>query len=155
MERLNRGATYSRPLVLYARDVVEKDFLSLTADSTVVEAARAMKAQRRGFVLAGSPADPQGLVTEWDILSKVVAEGLDPEKATLGQVMTTELLSIDAGAGLAAVSQLMAEHGVRRLLVKDGGHIIGYITSRIMMARMNDYVDKVSTQISRLQAPWF
>jgi signal-transduction protein with cAMP-binding, CBS, and nucleotidyltransferase domain len=142
-------------MVLYARDIVEKEFLSLTAESTIVEAAKAMKARRRGFVLVGSPADPQGLVTEWDVLSKVVAEGLDPQKVTLGQVMTKELLSIDAGAGLALVSQMMTEHGVRRLLVKEGDQVIGFITSRIMMARMNEYVDKVSTQISRLQAPWF
>ncbi|MDG6916143.1 MAG: CBS domain-containing protein [Nitrososphaerota archaeon] len=142
-------------MVLYARDIVEKEFLSLTAESTIVEAAKAMKVRRRGFVLVGSPADPQGLVTEWDVLSKVVAEGLDPQKVTLGQVMTKELLSIDAGAGLALVSQMMTEHGVRRLLVKEGDQVIGFITSRIMMARMNEYVDKVSTQISRLQAPWF
>ncbi len=142
-------------MVLYARDIVEKEFLSLTAESTVVEAARAMKARKRGFVLVGTPAAPLGLVTEWDILSKVVAEGLDPEKSTLGQLMSTELLSVDGGAGLAAVSQLMSENGVRRLLVREEGKVIGYITSRTMLARMNDYVDKVSSQISRLQAPWF
>ncbi|MDG6955269.1 MAG: CBS domain-containing protein [Nitrososphaerota archaeon] len=142
-------------MVLYAKDIVEKEFLSLTPESTIVEAAKAMKARRRGFVLVGTPADPQGLVTEWDVLSKVVAEGLDPQKVTLGQVMTKELLSIDAGAGLSMVSQMMTEHGVRRLLVKEGDQVIGFITSRIMMAHMNEYVDKVSTQISRLQAPWF
>lgn len=142
-------------MVLYARDIVEKEFLSLTEGSTVMDAAKAMKARKRGFVLVGSAASPRGIVTEWDILSKVVSEGLDPVKVTLGDVMTRDLLSIDGGAGLAAVSQLMSEHGVRRLLVKEEGEVIGFITSRTMLARMNDYVDKVSSQISRLQAPWF
>jgi CBS domain-containing protein len=134
---------------------VEKEFLSLTEESTVMDAAKAMKARKRGFVLVGSAASPRGIVTEWDILSKVVSEGLDPVKVTLGDVMTRDLLSIDGGAGLAAVSQLMSEHGVRRLLVKEHDQVIGYITSRTMLARMNDYVDKVSSQISLLQAPWF
>ncbi len=142
-------------MVLYARDIVEKEFLSLTEESTVMDAAKAMKARKRGFVLVGSAASPRGIVTEWDILSKVVSEGLDPVKVTLGDVMTRDLLSIDGGAGLAAVSQLMSEHGVRRLLVKEHDQVIGYITSRTMLARMNDYVDKVSSQISMLQAPWF
>ncbi|MDG6920543.1 MAG: CBS domain-containing protein [Nitrososphaerota archaeon] len=142
-------------MVLYARDIVEKEFLSLTEESTVLDAAKSMKSKRRGFVLVGPPASPRGIVTEWDVLSKVVAEGLDPQKVTLGEVMTRELLSIEGGAGLAAVSQLMTEHGVRRLLVKEEGEVIGFITSRTMLARMNDYVDKVSSQISRLQAPWF
>lgn len=144
-----------KTMVLYARDIVEKDFLSLTADSTVQEGAKAMKEKKRGFAIVGTPNEPQGIVTEWDILSKVVAEGRDPRTVTMAEIMSTGLLSIDAGAGLASVSQLMSERGVRRLLVKDGDKVVGYITSKTMLARMNEYVDKVSAQISRLQTPWF
>lgn len=142
-------------MVLYARDIVEKDFLSISATSSVLEGAKAMKNSRRGFAVIGTPDGPQGLVTEWDIVSKVVAEGWDPQKVTMGEIMSTDLLSIDAGAGISAVSQLMTERGVRRLLVKDGDQVIGFITSKTMLARMNEYVDKVSSQISRLQTPWF
>ena len=142
-------------MVLFARDIVEKDFLSLSADTSVYEAARKMKEAKRGFAIIGTTADPNGVITEWDILSKVVAEGRDPGKVTLKDIMSTDLLTIDAGAGLSAVSQLMSQKGVRRLLVKDGDQVVGFITSRTMLARMNDYVDKVSAQISRLQTPWF
>jgi signal-transduction protein with cAMP-binding, CBS, and nucleotidyltransferase domain len=142
-------------MVLYAKDIVEKDFLSLSAGSSVLEAAKAMKSTRHGFAIIGTTDDPQGIVTEWDILAKVVAEGQDPQKVTLGEIMSKDLLSVQGGTGLAEVSQLMSERGVRRLLVKDGGKVIGFITSKTMLARMNDYVDKVSSQISRLQTPWF
>ena len=142
-------------MVLYARDIVEKDFLSISANSTVLEGAKAMAERKRGFAIIGTPASPQGIVTEWDILSKVVAAGWDPQRVTMAEIMTTDLLSIDSGAPLSAVSQLMSERGVRRLLVKDGANVVGFITSKTMLARMNEYVDKVSTQISRLQAPWF
>lgn len=142
-------------MVLYARDIVEKDFLSLSVNTTIVEGAKAMKNSKHGFAIVGTPAGPEGIVTEWDIVAKVVAEGRDPAKVTLGDVMSTELLSVEAGAGLSSVSQIMTERGVRRLLVKDGNHVIGFITSKTMLARMNEYVDKVSSQISRLQTPWF
>jgi signal-transduction protein with cAMP-binding, CBS, and nucleotidyltransferase domain len=142
-------------MVLYARDIVEKDFLSLSASSTVLEGAKAMKSSRHGFAIIGTPANPQGIVTEWDIVAKVVAEGWDPQKVTMGEIISGELLSIDAGAGLAEVSQLMTERGVRRLLVKDGNQVVGFVTSKTMLARMNEYVDKISAQISRLQTPWF
>ena len=142
-------------MVLYARDIVEKDFLTISADSTVLEGAKAMKGSRRGFALVGTPTKPLGIVTEWDDVCKVVSEGWDPQKVTMGEIMTTDLLSIDAGAALSAVSQLMSEKGVRRLLVKDDNQVIGFITSRTMLARMNDYVDKISAQISRLQTPLF
>jgi len=141
-------------MVLYARDIVEKDFLSISGTSSVLEGARAMKDSRHGFAIIGTPADPQGVVTEWDIISKVVSEGQDPRSVTMGEVMTKNLLTIDASTPLSAVSQIMTEKGVRRLLVKDGNQVIGFITGKTMLARMNEYVDKISTQISRLQTPW-
>ena len=112
-----------------------------------------MKQSRHGFAIIGTPDEPQGIVTEWDLVSKVLAEGWDPQKVTMGEVMTTDLLTIDGGKGISEVSSLMSERGVRRLLVKDGDHVIGFITSKTILARMNEYVDKISSQISRLQTP--
>ena len=141
-------------MVLYARDIVEKDFLSLPGSSSVLEGARAMKDSRHGFVIIGDPTDPKGVVTEWDIVSKVVSEGRDPHSVTLEEVMTKELYSIDVSTPLSVVSQIMTEKGVRRLPVKEGDKIVGFITSKTMLARINEYVDKISAQISRLQTPW-
>ncbi len=142
-------------MVLYAKDIVEKDFLSLSAGTSVLEGARAMKGSRHGFAVIGDPSHPDGIVTEWDILSKVVAQGRDIGRVTLGEIMSTDLISVDAGTGISAVSQIMTEKGVRRLLVKEGEQVVGFITAKTVLARLNDYVDKVSSQISRLQAPWF
>jgi len=141
-------------MVLYARDIVEKDFLSISGTSTVLEGAKEMKNSRHGFAIIGTPANPQGMVTEWDIISKVVSEGRDPRSVTMEEVMTKEILSIDSSTPLSVVSQIMTEKGVRRLLVKEGDQVVGFITSKTMLARMNDYVDKISAQISRLQTPW-
>jgi CBS domain-containing protein len=142
-------------MVLYAKDIVEVEFLSLPASVTVSDAAKKMRDARRGFVVIGDAKNPEGVVTEWDVLAKVVAEGGDPGKMTLGEIMSKEIVAVDADLGLAAVAALMSEKGIRRLLVKKGGEVVGVITSRTMLARMNDYVDKVSSQISRLQTPWF
>lgn len=142
-------------MVLYARDIVESDFLTLSSLDSVLEGARAMKKARHGYAVVGSMEKPEGMVTEWDILSKVVAEGKDPAKISLGDIMSRELIFVDGGTGLSAVSQIMTEKGIRRLLVEEKGKVTGVITSKTMMARMSEYVDKVSTQISRLQAPGF
>ena len=140
-------------MVLYARDILQKDFLTISAESSVFEGAKAMRGTKHGFALVGTPAEPEGIVTEWDIVCKVVSEGRDPQRISMGEIMTKDLLSLEGSAPLSTVSQLMTEKGVRRLLVKEGNQVIGYITSKTMLARMNDYVDKISAQISRLQTP--
>jgi CBS domain-containing protein len=142
-------------MVLYAKDILEKDFISLTAGTSVFEAAKAMKGSKHGFAVIGVPSHPEGIVTEWDLLSKVMAEGLDTRKVTVGEIMTKNLISVDEGTGISAVSQLMAEKGIRRLLVKRGDEVVGFITSKTVLANLEEYVDKVSSQISRLQAPGF
>ena len=141
-------------MVLYARDIVERDILTLAADTSVLEGAKAMKNSKHGYAVIGPRDRPQGIVTEWDILSQVVAEGRDPQKVTMGEVMSKDLIFVDGKAGLSAVSQIMTQKGIRRLLVEEKGAVLGIITAKEMMARMNEYVDKVSSQISRLQEPW-
>ncbi len=143
-------------MVLYAKDILEKDFLSVTAGTSVLEAARAMREGRHGFVVV-STADgkPEGIATEWDFLARVIAEDRDPEALRIEEIMTRHLVSVDANAGIDAVSQLMVEHGTRRVLVVKDGTILGVIEAKTIMARMKAYVDRISAQIARSQTPMF
>jgi CBS domain-containing protein len=141
-------------MVLVAKDIVEKDFLSLNRDLTVLEAAKLMKSSRHGFaVILDEKGNPEGIVTEWDYLSKVIGEGKDAMQLKLGEIMSTNLVTVKGGDGLDEVAQVMAERGIRRVLVTQGGKVIGVITARTMLTRMKEYVDRVSSQIARLQMP--
>jgi signal-transduction protein with cAMP-binding, CBS, and nucleotidyltransferase domain len=141
-------------MVLVAKDIVEKEFLSLSRDTTALEGARQMKAKRHGYaIIASSTGSPEGIVTEWDYLSKIVAEGRDPSHVRLGDIMTSDLVSVDANVGLDQVAELMAHKGIRRVLVLKDRKVIGVITAAIMLSRLKEYVDKVSSTIARLQSP--
>jgi CBS domain-containing protein len=138
-------------MVLVAKDILEKDFLSMPEDTSLFQAAQQMKTSRHGFVIVtDKERKPVGVVTEWDIVSKVVAEAKDPKKVRLGQLMTRDLITVAPEVGIDELSQFMATKGVRRLLVVDDGEVLGVITSRTVLARLKDYVDKVSAQIARL-----
>jgi len=141
-------------MVLVAKDIVEKEFLSLSSETTALEAARQMKAKKHGYaIVASSAGSPEGIVTEWDYLSKIVAEGRDPSHVKLGDIMTSDLVSVDANVGLDQVAELMAHRGIRRILVLKDRKVIGVITAGIMLSRLKEYVDKVSSTIARLQSP--
>ncbi len=143
-------------MVLVAKDIVEKDFLSLQPDTSALEAARQMKAKRHGFaIIASHTGSPEGIVTEWDYLSKIIAEGRDPSRVKLAEIMTRDLVSVDANEGLDQVAQLMAQKGIRRVLVLKDHKVLGVITASIMLSRLKEYIDHISSQIARLQAPMF
>ena len=141
-------------MVLVAKDIVEKDFLSMRRDTTALQGAKQMQSNRHGFVVV-TTADgrPEGIVTEWDYVSKIVAAEKDPARVKLEEIMSVTLVTVKADEDLDEVAQLMAGKGIRRVLVTQDGKILGTITARTMLTRLKDYIDSISTQIARLQVP--
>lgn len=143
-------------MVLFAKDVVEKDFLTFHRDANALDVAKRMKESNHGFaVIVDADGEPEGIVTEWDYMSKLVAEGKDPANVRTEEIMTLGLVSVKANDGLDYVAQLMSEKGIRRLVVLHEGKVIGVVTARMMLTRLKEYVDRISTQIARLQTPKF
>jgi CBS domain-containing protein len=143
-------------MVLSAKDILEREFLTLGPETNGLEASKLMIRQRHGFVVVVSAdGKPEGIVSEWDYLSKITAQEKDPSKVRLSDIMSRDLVSVDASEGLEHVAQLMADRGIRRLLVVQNGKVIGVITAKTILERLREYVNKVSTQIARLQSPPF
>ncbi len=141
---------------MFARDILDPDFISLKGDVSALEAAREMKDRRHGFVIVMSPdSKPEGIVTEWDLLSKITAEGKDPSNVLLRDVMSTGLITVRESDGVDEVAKLMAEREIRRVLVMRDGKIVGIITAKQILARLEDYINTISTQIARLHTQAF
>src|SRR5260370_12390393 len=143
-------------MVLVAKDIVEKDFLSLSRNPSALEAVRQMKTKSHGFVIiASSNGVPEGIVTEWDFLAKITAEGKDPGEAKLGDIMTSNLVSVDGNEGIDQVAQIMTQKGIRRVLVISDHKVLVVITAKTILSRLREYIDRISSQIARLQSPMY
>ena len=141
-------------MTFHAKDLAEKDFVNLPREASVLEAARAMRARKHGYVVVLSrDGVPEGIATEWDFLDKVVAEGRDPSTTKLEEIMSTDLVAVKAGDAFEDVTQLMVQKGIRRVLVLDGGKVLGIITAKTILSRLKDYVDRISSQIAKMQSP--
>jgi CBS domain-containing protein len=140
-------------MVLYAKDIVETDFLSMEGSANALEAAKLMKERKHGFVVIIAEGRPIGIATEWDYLSKIVAMGKSPDKVLLKDIMSQNVFSVKASDGIDYVSKLMAERGIRRVLVLDKDKVVGVITAKTVLARLEDYINSVSAQIARLNSP--
>ncbi len=143
-------------MVLYAKDIVEKDFVSMPRDMNALAAARTMRERRHGYVIVASPeGQPEGIVTEWDYLAKVVAEGRDASTMRLTDLMSGNLVSVSADDGIERVAEIMTQKGIRRVLVVKDSKVLGIIEAKQILAKLKDYVDRISAQIARAQTPMF
>ena len=141
-------------MVLTAKDILEKDFISMRAATSAFEAAKLMKSHHHGFVVVtDETGKPVGVVTEWDYMSKVTAEGKDPQNLTLRDLMSTDIVWVKSDTDMDSIAQTMSDKGIRRLLVMKDGRVIGVITSRTVLTRLREYIDRISSQIARLQSP--
>lgn len=108
---------------------------SVDRDRTVIEAAREMNRRRIGSLVVLEGKNVVGIFTERDILVRVVAEGRDPTRVTVGEVMTTPVVSCEPATDLAECKTIVTTRRIRHIPVIRGGELIGIITSGDIMAR--------------------
>ncbi len=128
---------------------VHKKVVMLDANATIEKAAKTMRDEQIGSILVSEKGEVAGIVTERDILYKVVAGGKDPTKLKLKDVMSTPLISIDANAKVKDAIALMAKKEIRRLIVKEGKDVIGVISQRAVIGD----VHKADVSIAEIDVP--
>ncbi len=109
-------------------DLMTRHVEFIPGDAPVREAAELMGELDVGALPVGSPEDVLGVVTDRDILYRVVAEGLGPDLA-VREVASRPVIGCGAEDTLQAAMDLMAAHSIRRLAVRDAeGRVVGWIT---------------------------
>lgn len=113
------------------RDVVRsKEVVHLKGDTSVHEAARLIREHNIGSVLVMDGERLDGIVTVADMAYRVVAEGLDPDKTILAEVMTANPDTISRDSAAIEALRMMQDGGYRHLPVVDGDKVIGVVSRR-------------------------
>ena len=99
------------------------------ADDAVRDAAKLMRDKQVGSVIVSETnGEPIGILTEWDLLTRVVAAGRDIERTTVREIMSTPLLKADSSMNLQDATRMMINRGIRRLAVTEEGVLVGTLT---------------------------
>ncbi len=111
---------------------------TITPEKTIREAAKIMAKQRVGaLVVVNENNEPLGIITERDILDKVVAKSINPDEVLVKKIMSKKLYTLSPKAPIIEATKLMKKHGCRRVLIVEDNKIKGILTSR-------DLIDLIS-----------
>jgi CBS domain-containing protein len=134
--------------------IAEKNYVALSEDTLVGEAAKVMRGKDVLSILVTTSKnsnEPIGIVTERDILYRVVAENKDPFKVTLKNVMSSPLITIAEEESVRDAILLMRSKHIRRLVVKKPGgsnNITGIITLMSIVGNVpSDKVDLAEVEL--------
>jgi len=110
-----------------------QDLLKMPADASVVDASRQMNDRQVGAVLVCEGDELLGIVTEKDVVDRVVGAGLVPASTILAHVMTPDPVAIAIDDTTMQAIFAMRDHSTRHLLVKDGSDIVGVVSVRDLL----------------------
>ncbi len=111
---------------------------SVPSDVTVCEAVQEMNRDKVGAVVVLEDGRLVGIFTERDVLVRVVAAGLNPEKTPIKQVMTRDPITVESATTIDQVMTLFTDKRFRHLPVVDQGRLVGLISSGDILRRMVD-----------------
>ena len=119
------------------RDVLARkgnSVVSITADKSVLEAARLMNEQGIGGLVVVEDEELVGVFTERDVLRRVVAERRDPEQTKVSEVMTSNVITCSPGTTLEECRAVMTGKRVRHLPVTGDAGLVGIVTIGDLLA---------------------
>jgi CBS domain-containing protein len=116
------------------RDIVhERELFYVEETQNVTEVAQKMADLRVGAILVLNGDELSGVFSERDLMKRVVLERRDPDRTPVGQVMSTDLATIDEMASLECAMEAMQAHNCRHLPVTRDGHVISFLSMRDLM----------------------
>ena len=114
--------------LLTIKDVMVTDLVTVTADLNVKEAVKVMNDFEIGCLIVVEDGKAVGILTERDVLKRVVEKGKDPEKILVKDVMSKPLIVVNPEMGLEEAIETMFKNKIKKLPVVKDGKLVGLVT---------------------------
>jgi len=119
---------------MIVKEIMQKDVEKAGPETTVSEAAAKMTEKEIGYIIIVKESKLLGIITEDDIIRKVVGEGKHPQETKLHEIMVKDVIHVGPEATIEEAAELMTEKKIKKLPVVGDNHLIGIITASDMVA---------------------
>ena len=102
--------------------------IKVESDCIIAKAARKMRDNKVGALMVMKNDTLSGIFTERDLMSRVVAEGLDPEKVKVAEAMTSSIATVPLETPIREAANIMSQNRIRHLPVLEEGQLYGVIS---------------------------
>lgn len=118
------------PLDKPVKDFMNRSFCLIDSEKPILEAVKCMAEKGVSSAIITEKGKPIGVITEKDILYKIILKDLNPSKVRLKEVMSTPIIKVSPETPLREALKIMAEKNIRRLLVAKNSNPLGVVTLR-------------------------
>ncbi len=143
------GAAHQR---IKVGDIMSTKPITVDPTTPIKQVAEIMAKKNVGSIIVVESETPIGVVTERDIVTRVIAKGLDPEKTIVREVMSQPLITVTPDTDLSEAMRMMSKLKIRRLVVINDGKLVGMITETDILSVAPELIDLLY-ETSRAVAP--
>lgn len=120
---------------ILVKDVMSSPVTTIDENETADRAAQLMDKQNVGcIVVTGKEGKPLGIITERDLVVRVLARNSQPSRLVAKEVMTSPLITVDPDETLSEAARRMSRLNIRRLGVMYKGNLVGLVSSKDILA---------------------
>lgn len=130
---------------MWIEGVMTRRVVAIAPDTSVIEAAKLMGEANVGCLVVLDKEELVGLITDRDIVTRVIARELDLMKCKVSDCMTSEVVTAIPQTDILEAARLMTHYGVRRLPVADGKNLVGIVS----IADVASYAESILGEVSK------
>lgn len=129
---------------MLVKDVMSSPVITVDEKATVNKVARLMEQHKLGcIIVTGEDEKPSGIITERDLVARVLAKKSRSSKMTAKEVMTSPLITIDPEETLSEAARRMSHLNIRRLGVVYRGQLVGIVSSKDILAVTPELIEMI------------
>lgn len=133
------------------KDVMVRKVRTANSEETILDATEIMNQYEIGCMVITENGKPVGIMTERDILKRVVSERRDPAKTKLYEVMSKPLVTVKPHITITSAARIMIKQKIKKLLVTNDGQLIGILSLTDLIPLLREY--GITNKISLKDAP--
>ncbi|OYT43097.1 MAG: hypothetical protein B6U88_01910 [Candidatus Aenigmarchaeota archaeon ex4484_56] len=135
------------PEKILVKTIMAKPVITIDLNKSVKKAAQVMSEKRVGAIVVVKKNKPVGILTDADIIKKVVALSKDPKKIKVKDIMTTPLVFVSPDDNLIKAEEKMKKFRVKRLPVIKNGIVIGIISNTDIARATPEMIDLLNFRL--------
>ena len=136
--------------MIQVSEIMSRNVLTIDLSEKVINAAKIMAEKKIGGLVVVDKYKPVGVITESDLVRKVLSKNLDSSQVKVSDLLDRELISIATNVTLYDAANLMVKNKIRRLPVIQDGKLIGVVTILDLAKHIANYPQKTNLQKANL-----
>jgi predicted transcriptional regulator len=132
---------------ILVKDLMSKKVNVIDENKSIYDAAKVMAKERRGYVIVLKKGKPVGIITDSDILEKVISKNKDPKRIKVKNIMNSPIITISPNEEILEASRILRKNMIKRIPVVENGKLVGIITDTDIAKSTPEFINIIEERL--------